>query len=114
MQGQGFSIEEVWSCLTQARIDWSDHSLDRLEERGIKRGELIGLLYNSEIIEARFDAFPLTKCLLLGYTVKDESLYASVGYNKKRERIVIITVHWQEPSKWVSDTYAFRGRVSRD
>jgi hypothetical protein len=103
MSEKDFDIDNVRQALLGNRIDWTDHALDRLEDRDIKRIEVIELIMNGQIIEMVFDSFPLPKCLIMGYVRIKMPIYVSLGYDKNRKRVRVITIYWQDPDKWLTD-----------
>ena len=62
--------------------------------RVIQEGEII------EIIEQHPRAKPFPKCLMMAEVEPSKPLYVALGYDRARNYLHIITVHWLDPSKW--------------
>ena len=43
---------------------------------------------------------PFPKYLLMAMVEPDRPLYVSVGYDRARDYLHVITVHWFDPRKW--------------
>lgn len=82
------------------RIKWRYHALLRAYQRGITRQQALQVIETGEIIEQRLRAKPFPKCLLMAMVEPDRPLYVAVGYDKARNYLHVITVHWLDPRKW--------------
>ena len=82
------------------RITWRYHALLRARERDITREHVIEVLTEGEIIEQRPRAKPYPQCLMMKVMADNRPLYVSLGYDRRHDRIYIITVHWLDPSRW--------------
>ena len=83
------------------KIRFQKHALQRASEKDVSFEDIRDVIINGDMIERYPNAFPLPKCLIVGM-IKDEiPLYVSVAYDEKIERARVITVHWQDPTKWI-------------
>ena len=81
------------------RITWRYQALLRARERGVTRAQAVQVLIEGEIIEQRPRAKPYPQCLMMKVVSDNRPLYVSLGYDRRGDRIYIITVHWLDPSR---------------
>lgn len=62
---KGFDIGILRGAVAQGRIQWHQHALERLLERGISRTEVVGAIMNGEVIEIYPTDRPYPSCLIL-------------------------------------------------
>lgn len=82
-------------------ILFSVHSLERLQERGIYRKDIVNAIMNGEIIEQYPDDYPYPSCLILGISTSNNYLHVVCGCNN--EIIKIITAYYPTSDKFESD-----------
>lgn len=95
------NIESIREAAREYRIRFQKHALQRASEKDVSFEDIRGVLMNGEFIESYPDAYPLPKCLIVGMVRNNIPLYVSVAYDEKIERVRVITVHWQDPEKWL-------------
>lgn len=93
-------LSSIRAAARAGRIKWRYHALLRAYQRGITREQALQVVNNGEIIEQRPRARPFPKCLLMATVEPDRPLYVSVGYDRARNYLHVITVHWLDPRKW--------------
>ena len=98
-----FTIKDIHKAVYARRVIWTTHIADQIHDRGFKRKDVYHIIVSGEVIETHPQAKPLPKCLILGYLKDTTPLYISVGYDKKRQSITIITGHWQDENIWYDD-----------
>ena len=101
-------IEAIKELCTQAKIRWSTHCLERMQERDISRADVKRCLANGEIIENYPDDYPHPSCLVFGYTVNNKVIHVVVGNDG--EYIYIITVYFPNTAKFEDDLKTRKGR----
>ncbi|MDO4893393.1 MAG: DUF4258 domain-containing protein [Eubacteriales bacterium] len=79
-------------------IVWSVHALERLQERGITKADVLNVLYNGRIIEQYPNAFPYPACLILGTCIKGKLLHVVCGSDGTA--IKIITAYFPDNEKF--------------
>ena len=84
------------------KIRFQKHALQRANEKDVSFEDIRSVIVNGEVIETYPSAFPLPKCLIVGMVKDQIPLYVSVAYDEKIERVRVITVHWQDPEKWIN------------
>ena len=75
------NIEIVQNLYRTAKIKWSIHCLERMQERDISINDVESCLHTGEIIEDYPDDFPHPSCLIFGYTKENKVLHLVVGSN---------------------------------
>lgn len=94
-------IEEIKELCDQAKIRWSAHCLERIQERDISRADVKNCLANGEIIEDYPNDYPHPSCLVFGYTVNKKVIHVVVGNDG--EYIYIITAYFPNTTKFEAD-----------
>jgi hypothetical protein len=94
------ALPSIRAAAWAGRIKWRRHALRRAYQRGITRRQALRVLRTGEIIEARRHAKPFPKCLLMAMVAPDRPLYVSAAYDRTRQSLHVITVHWLDPRKW--------------
>lgn len=101
-------IEEIKELCALAKIRWSTHCLERMQERDINRADVKNCLVNGEIIEDYPNDFPHPSCLVFGYTVNNKVIHVVVGNDG--EYIYIITAYFPNTIKFEDDLKTRKGR----
>ena len=101
------TIAEIADKCDAGKIKWTAHALERIEERGIERTDIISCIKNGKIIEQYPEAYPYPACLILGKinSADDKSLATPVhvvlghgnGY------IWVITAYKPNEIEWSND-----------
>ena len=94
------ALQTIRAAAWAGRIKWRRHALRRAYQRGITRRQALRVLRIGEIIEDLPRAMPFPKCLLMAMVAPERPLYVSVGYDRTRHSLHVITVHWLDPRKW--------------
>lgn len=95
-----FTLDSIRAAARARRIKWRHHALIRSSQRGIRREQALQVIQEGEIIEQRPRARPFPKCLLMAMVEPERPLYVSIGYDRGRDYLHVITVHWLDPRKW--------------
>ena len=101
-------IKEIQTFCEQAKIRWSQHCLERMQERDIIREDVITCILHGEIIEDYPDDFPHPSCLVFGYAVNNKAIHVVVGSDG--EYIYIITAYFPNTVKFEDDLKTRKGR----
>jgi len=81
-------------------IQFSEHSIHKMDDNDISSKELIEALYNGEIIEDYPEDERGHSCLLLG---KDKKDFLHVVLGQKEENLFIITVYRPSLPKFIDE-----------
>ena len=95
------TIELLRELCQNRQVLFSVHSLERLQERGIYRKDIVNAIMTGEIIELYPDDYPYPSCLVLGVTTSNKHLHVVCGCNG--EIITIITAYYPTTDKFESD-----------
>ena len=87
-------------CL-ESKILWTQHCLERMQERDISRADVKNGIQTGEVIENYPDDYPNPSCLVFGYTVNGRILHIVVGCDMIN--IYIITAYYPDTSKFEND-----------
>ena len=87
-------------CL-ESKIIWTQHCLERMQERDISRADVKNGIQTGEVIENYPDDYPNPSCLVFGYTVNGRILHIVVGCDMIN--INIITAYYPDTSKFEND-----------
>jgi hypothetical protein len=85
-------IKEIQKFYNQSKIKWSQHCLERMQERDISRNDVKNCIINGEIIEEYPEDFPNPSCLIFGYTTNNKIIH--VVFGKDENYIWIITAYF--------------------
>ena len=85
------SLEIYQKLCAESKILWTQHCLQRMQERDISRADVKNGIATGEIIEDYPDDFPNPSCLIFGYNVNGRILHIVAGcdniniiYHKQR------------------------------
>lgn len=94
-------IESLKILLGQNKILWTNHCLQRMGERDIKRVDVKNCIVNGEIIEDYPNDFPNPSCLIFGKTLADKFLHVVAGTDGNY--LYIITAYFPSEDKFEQD-----------
>lgn len=95
------NIDDLRKICDNKHIVYSVHALERLQERGIFRKDVVNTLATGEIIEQYPDDYPYPSCLVFGMTTKNERLHVVCACNG--DTLKIITAYCPTLDKFQSD-----------
>ena len=88
------NLEIYQQLCAESKILWTQHCLQRMQERDISRADVKNGIATGEIIEDYPDDFPNQSCLIFGYNVN----------------IYIITAYYPDTKKFEDDLKTRRKR----
>jgi Domain of unknown function (DUF4258) len=88
---EDFDIAMLRGAAAQGRIQWHQHALERLLERGISRSEVVGAIMNGEVIEIYPADRPYPSCLIL--YVETEPVHVAVAADPTARVCHVITAY---------------------
>lgn len=95
------TIELLRELCQNRQVLFSVHSLERLQERGIYRKDIVNVIMMGEIIEDYPDDYPYPSCLIFGASINNQILHVICGCNG--EFITIITAYYPTTDKFEAD-----------
>ena len=94
-------IEDLKLLLGNNKILWTNHCLQRMGERDIKRADVKNCILNGEIIEEYPNDFPNPSCLIFGMTLDGKILHVVAGTNENY--LYVITAYYPSADKFEYD-----------
>ena len=94
-------IEELRELISERKILWREHALQRMRERNISKMDVKNAIHHGEIIEDYPDDYPAPSCLLLGCSVRGRYIHVVCGILD--DTAVIITAYAPSLNLWESD-----------
>lgn len=85
----------------KGNILWTQHCLQRMQERGISRADVKNGISTGEIIEEYPDDYPNPSCLIFGYDLAGQILHIVAGCDNIN--IYIITAYFPNTDKFEPD-----------
>ena len=85
----------------ESKIIWTQHGLERMQERDIGRADVNNGIASGEIIEEYPDDYPHPSCLIFGYTVNGRILHIVAGCDSIN--VYIITAYYPDSRKFEDD-----------
>lgn len=78
-KGNDMTLDFINQLVAERNIRWSTHAVERMQERGITRKDVIRCLEDGEIIEEYPDDYPTLSCLVCGRAQADGLIHVVVG-----------------------------------
>ena len=95
-------IADLRLLVSSGQIFWTEHLALRLQERGIKRVDVIICINNGEIVEQYLDDLPYPSCLILGTSLSGKPLHVVCAYDPG-VNCCMVTAYHPNPDKWEPD-----------
>ena len=90
----------ILQSISDERIAFKRHAIQRMLERGIKSDELFEALASGYVIEQYPEDYPFRSCLMLGFSAGERPLHAVVSIDEKELYVWIITVYQPNILDW--------------
>ncbi len=101
-------ISQLRAFNKKGHIHFTQHGVEKLEERCLKRGDVINCINTGEIIEQYENDVRLPSCLILGYGADGTPLHVCVGFDG--DVIHIITAYCPDKNLWYDDLRTRRNK----
>ena len=95
------NIKIYQKLCAESKILWTQHCLQRMQERDISRLDVKNGIATGEIIEDYPDDYPNPSCLIFGYNVNGHILHIVAGCDNIN--IYIITAYYPDTKKFEND-----------
>ena len=82
-------------------VIFTQHVLERIRQREVKKDDLFNIIMNGEIIEQYPSDFPFPSCLILGDSINGNPLHIVCGFGKNK--VWVVTVYIPSPDEWQPD-----------
>lgn len=96
-----FNIEDIKKLISEEKIQWRNHILIRMQQRGIKIKDVLYCLMNGEIIEYYKDDYPYPSALVLGF--KNEKTGIHIVCAVGQDMLWMITAYYPDKNQWDND-----------
>lgn len=96
-----FDINYLRHLCSHHKINWTEHIIVRLLQRGIMQEDVENAISTGEIIEQYPDDYPNPSCLILGLTVANEKIHVVCGVCN--DILWMITAYFPDFSIWEKD-----------
>jgi len=90
-----FDVPGLKRSIEKGHVQWQQHALERIFQRGIKRKNVFEVLQKGEAIEEYPYDKPWPSALFLGW-IDGEPMHVVAAYSPQLRKVAIITVY--EPS----------------
>ena len=95
------NIEKNKKLCSESKIFWTQHRLQRMQERDISRADVKNGIMNGEIIEEYPNDFPNPSCLIFGYNINRRILHIIAGCDNIN--LYVITAYYPDTKKFEDD-----------
>ena len=95
------NMDTIKEYVSNRKIDWTKHCLNRLNQRNISISDVKMVINNGKIIEYYYEDYPYPNCLILGFNAKNENLHIVCGISN--DKVHIITAYYPDINKWEDD-----------
>ncbi len=103
-------IRILQACIETGQIQWRQHALERLLERGITRLEVTSAIQNGELIEIYSKDKPLPSCLIHSTSDNGKPLHVVMAVDLDVSICHIITVYRPDHAHFENDLKTRRGQ----
>ncbi|MBI2560381.1 MAG: DUF4258 domain-containing protein [Planctomycetes bacterium] len=91
-------IEAIRRLIKEGKYHYSNHAKDMMFERSISETHVVAAVLKGEVLETYTEDIRGKSYLVLG----EGPLHVVVGYNKYRQKAIIVTAYIPEKPKWIS------------
>ena len=91
-------IESIRNLIKQGKYQYSNHTKDMMFERSISDAQVVETVLKGEVLEINTEDIRGKSYLILG----EGPLHVVVGYNRYRQKAIIITIYVPEVPKWIT------------
>ena len=102
------NLEIYQKLCMESKILWTQHCLQRMQERNISRADVKNGIVTGEIIEDYPDDYPNPSCLIFGYNISGQILHIVAGCDSIN--VYIITTYYPDTNKFENDLKTRRKR----
>ena len=95
------NLEIYQQLCAESKILWTQHCLQRMQERDISRADVKNGIATGEIIEDYPDDYPYPSCLIIGYTIGNKTIHVVCGVGEGE--VWLITAYYPDRAKWSED-----------
>ena len=94
-------IKIIKEFISERKVDWSKHCLNRLNQRNILISDVKRAISNGKIIEYYYEDYPYPSYLILGYNINNQIIHVVCGISE--DTVHMITAYYPDEKKWEDD-----------
>lgn len=94
-------LKRYQTLCSESKILWTQHCLQKMQERDISRADVKNVIQNGIVIENYPDDFPNPSCLIFGHSIQGGILHIVAGCDNMN--IYIITAYSPDTKKFEAD-----------
>lgn len=95
-------LEQIRTACSEGRVQWRNHALERMMERGISRKQVKETLLQGEMIASYQDDNPFPSLLLDG-RLGDDVLHVVVAFDEAESYCYVITAYTPDLEHFEND-----------
>ena len=98
MNNKIINIETIREYILNKKVYWTNHCLNRINQRNISVNDIKNAINNGNIIEYYYKDYPYPSCLIMGRKKDNRIIHIVCGISE--EYIYIITAYHPDTEKW--------------
>ena len=95
------NIKYIKENVKKGKIYWTEHCLNRMNQRNILISDVKKAINNGRIIEYYYDDYPYPSCLITGKSKNNKIIHVVCGMNNNL--VYMITAYYPDCEKWEED-----------
>jgi len=95
------NIKYIKENVKKGKIYWTEHCLNRMNQRNILISDVKKAINNGRIIEYYYDDYPYESCLIFGHNLNGKILHIVCGISN--DYVYIITAYYPDETRWKED-----------
>ena len=101
MSDMPYTINDMRNAISEKHVLWSEHALEKMIERDIRKSEVRECILKGEIIEEYLSDKPFPSCLIFVCTDNGRPIHTVCSFDNGV--LYIITAYEPTPFKWLDD-----------
>ena len=107
MSGKSFvDIDRISDAVRANSVRVTDHADEEAQSDRLSINDILGSVFQGEVIEEYPNDKPYPSCLVYGRTPRAEPVHTVWAYNEENRWVVLVTVYRPDPERWID----FRSR----
>ena len=102
MSGESFvDIDRISDAVRANRVRVTDHADEEAQSDRLSINDILGSVFQGEVIEEYPNDKPYPSCLVYGRTPRAEPVHTVWAYNEENRWVVLVTVYRPDPERWI-------------
>lgn len=102
------NIEIIRKHIIDRNVTWTEHCLNRINQRNILISDVKAAISNGKIIEYYYEDYPYPSCLIIGKDKNNNIIHIVCGINNNS--VCMITAYYPDSEEWEEDMKTRRGK----